>query len=149
MKLVFQASRSDAASRKTITPFTSPVRFADTFPHKGKAFGFPPGVSGQEVASEKAPVSPLRLGRDGHVWEAFAAGFQLPRLSGRGAFPAVFVIAFDMQLQVVYHRPGGLSSGGKQKQEKYKFGFSLEKDKKSVDKTLEMLYDYFRTKKCL
>ena len=55
-------------------------------------------------------------------WEASAAGFQLPRLSGCGAFPAVFVIAFGMELNAVYHQKNVLSSAHSQKQGKNNAG---------------------------
>ena len=105
MRLVFQACCSDAASRKTISSgfaaALSPLFFAR-----------------RKIALDAGPGFTASARKGWACWEASAAGFQLPRLSGCGAFPAVFVIAFGMELKAVYHQNTVLSSQGIEKQRK-------------------------------
>ena len=95
---VFQTPCAYAASRKTITP--SRVQEQERFPALGSA-----------------PVSPLRLGRDGRLGIARRRFSAAPALWMR-PFPAVFVIAFAMKLRQVYHRFARLSSAICEKQRK-------------------------------
>ena len=73
------------------------------------------GIASPPLGS--APVSPLRLGRDGRLGTARRRFSAAPALCAR-PFPAVFVIAFAMKLTRVYHRFCRLSSMICEKQRK-------------------------------
>ena len=61
--------------------------------------------------AERPNKFPVQVpGSEATAWIPAAAGFQLPRLSLVGANPALFVIAFDMRLNVVYQRKSQLST---------------------------------------
>ena len=137
MRLVFQARCSDAASRKTISSgLITPPALRATSPHRGgKSSGATRHLSSEGRLSlaplsgelsakltEEFPGFTASARKGWACWEASAAGFQLPRLSGCGAFPAVFVIAFGMELNAVYHQKNVLSSAHSQKQGKNNAG---------------------------